>query len=219
MSFKRICTTLLDIIFPRRCVGCGKEDVDVCHTCLARSPFAQKSAQSDLIFSLFAYQNKVIKKAIWALKYSHRRDMAAELGAFASSYLIEELADKAAFEHFTEPLLVPIPLSARRRQKRGFNQAELLARAIASHDPDYFTVECDTLKKTRETKSQMEITVRSERLGNLRGCFAVKNPDLIKKRNIILIDDITTTGATIKEARKVLLAAGAKKVIGFTVAH
>ncbi len=219
MSLKHILTALLDIIFPRHCVGCGKEGEDVCNACLARSPLAEKSAQSDLIFSLFAYQNKVIKKALWALKYSHRRDMAAKLGDFASSYLIEELADKAAFEHFTEPLLVPIPLSSSRMRKRGFNQAELLARAIAACDKNYFSVEAGALVKTRETKSQMQITVRSERLGNLRGCFAVKNPNLIKSRNIILIDDITTTGATMQEARKVLLAIGAKKVIGFTVAH
>ena len=84
-------------------------------------------------------------------------------------------------------------------------------------------LEKDFLIKPKETEHQARIENRKERLKNIQGSFAVKNTanniNSIKNKNIILIDDITTTGATLAEARKVLKQAGARKVIAFTVAH
>ncbi|KKS56700.1 MAG: Competence protein F, partial [Candidatus Nomurabacteria bacterium GW2011_GWF1_42_40] len=83
----------------------------------------------------------------------------------------------------------------------------------------YLKLEKDILIKPKDTKHQAHIENRSERLKNIIGSFTVKNSEIIKGRNIILIDDILTTGATLSEARKVLKRAGARKVIAFTVAH
>ena len=77
----------------------------------------------------------------------------------------------------------------------------------------------NVLIKPQETEHQARIHNRSARLKNIVGSFSVKNEELIKNKNIILIDDITTTGATLTEAKKVLKHAGARKIIAFTVAH
>ena len=77
----------------------------------------------------------------------------------------------------------------------------------------------DILIKTKETESQTKSKNRAERIKNLEGCFDVKNPEQIKNRNIVLLDDVTTTGATLTEARRALLARGARKVIAIVFAH
>jgi predicted amidophosphoribosyltransferase len=82
-----------------------------------------------------------------------------------------------------------------------------------------FRLESNILSKPRETEHQAHIENRTERLKNIIGSFGVKNISIIKNRNIILIDDITTTGATLAEAKKTLKQSGAKKIIAFTVAH
>ena len=82
-----------------------------------------------------------------------------------------------------------------------------------------FVLEKNILIKIKETKHQAQIKDRRERLKNLAGSLAIKNAELIKSRNIILIDDVTTTGATLNEAKKILKQSGAGKVIAFTVAH
>ena len=81
------------------------------------------------------------------------------------------------------------------------------------------TNDFNILIKIKETEHQANIKERKDRLKNLSGSFSVKNAEMIKSRNIILIDDVITTGATLSEARKTLKQFGAKKIIAFTVAH
>ncbi|MCR4330727.1 MAG: phosphoribosyltransferase family protein [Patescibacteria group bacterium] len=172
------------------------------------------------IHAIFAYQNKVIKKALWELKYKKRTIIAKQCADLLYDRMLEELSDMRTFHDFTNPLLVPIPLSAKRLRERGFNQSELIAREIHRRDCGRsFTLSPDLLMKTKDTQSQMSIKDKAKRAENIKGCFAVVDQPLTKGKNIILIDDITTTGATLKEARRVLLEAGARKVIAFTVAH
>lgn len=153
------------------------------------------------------------------LKYRNKKGIADVLAKAAYDRLLEELSDLAVFENFNNPILIPIPLYKKRLKKRGYNQAELLAREITKRSDNVFALATNVLHKIRETKSQVEIRDKKERLKNLRGAFAVKNPETIHGRNIILIDDVTTTGTTLNEAKKVLEKAGARKVIGVTVAH
>jgi competence protein ComFC len=126
-------------------------------------------------------------------------------------------------ENFREPILIPIPLSKERFRERTYNQTELiceeLIRLDTSPKPNRLTLLKSTLIKKIDTPHQAQIHDRSHRLKNVVGSFALKNTDTMNGRNIILIDDITTTGATLSEARKVLKKAGAKKIIAFTVAH
>ena len=150
-------------------------------------------------------------------------------------------------ENFNHPILIPIPLSAKRYKERGYNQAELICKELirlskTNHltppldslgaplslirrgaGGEVFTLENNILIKPKETEHQARILNREKRLKNIVGSFAIKNAEenisKIKNRNIILIDDITTTGATLTEAKKILKKNGARKVIAFTIAH
>ena len=134
--------------------------------------------------------------------------------------ILEELADHAQFENFREPILISIPLAPKRKRGRGFNQATLLCKELVKLDKDVnFKLEKNVLYKPKDTEHQAKIEDRRKRLQNIVGSFSVKNSEIIRGENIILIDDVTTTGATLAEARKVLRAAGAKKIIAFTIAH
>src|SRR3989344_5149607 len=138
--------------------------------------------------------------------------------------ILEELSDLSIMENFRNAILIPIPLSSKRYRERGYNQAELLCENLVKLDENVnFKLEKNILIKQIDTKHQAHILNRSERLKNIVGSFTIlytgKNIGLIKNKNIILIDDITTTGATLTEARKVFKQAGARKIIAFTVAH
>lgn len=172
------------------------------------------------IISLFSYSDPRIKALIWGLKYrGHAR--AADLCADALyECLIQELERKNSEKNFTNPLLLPIPLSKKRLAQRGFNQSELLAKKMSHRDNgNRFTLRTDVLYKVKDTKNQTSIKDKKERQQNLRGCFFVKDRAAVRERNIILIDDVVTTGSTLGEAKKTLLEAGARRVIAFALAH
>ena len=220
---------LSDIIFPRRCVGCGRERESVCINCLSRVPLASSTSSTSSsqagtidkdIISVFDYRDTIMRTTIWRLKYRRDRTIAGNLGRMLYEYLIDDLSERETLTNFTEPILLPIPSARKRIRSRGFNQAELLAREIKRLDKENtFMLVTDAVAKVRNTIPQARIRNRDERLKNLRGAFAVVRPEKIRGRNIILIDDVTTTGATISEVKKVLKKSGAKKVIGLTVAH
>ena len=110
-------------------------------------------------------------------------------------------------------LVVPIPLSKKKLRHRGYNQAELIAGELSGD------VRADIMFKKFHTKSQVEVKDKKERLANIVGSFEVRNHETIRGKKIILIDDVLTTGATMREAKKVLKSAGAKKVVGVVVAR
>ena len=137
-------------------------------------------------------------------------------------------------ENFKDAILIPIPLSRRRYRERGYNQAELICKELIKLDSNSninlrygvdekmernFSLEKNILIKIKETEHQANIKDRRDRLKNLVGSFYVKNPEVIKSKNIVLIDDVLTTGATLTEAKKILKQNGARKIIAFTIAH
>jgi len=211
--------TILTIVFPANCLSCGKNGTDLCLKCLVDSPQAERE-NLKWVFSLFDYRHPPIKKAVWFLKYKGKKNLARVFAEVMRDRIVEELADLSILENFREPLLVPVPLAPKRKRERGFNQAELICKKLIELDKNKnFKLEKNVLIKPKDTEHQARIENRSERLKNIVGSFSIKNPERIKNRNIILIDDVTTTGATLNEARKVLKQAGAKKIIAFTVAH
>ncbi|MEI6154688.1 MAG: phosphoribosyltransferase family protein, partial [Deltaproteobacteria bacterium] len=121
---------------------------------------------------------------------------------------------------FHDAILIPIPLAPKRQHERGFNQAEIICNTLIKLDKNInFKLEKNILIKPKDTKHQAHIEDRNKRLKNIIGSFAIIHPELVVESNIILIDDVTTTGATLNEARKILKNAGAKKIIAFTIAH
>jgi len=158
----------------------------------------------------------VLRDLVHVLKFQGVRPAAAVLGRM--------LAETIAHLEQAMPVgllaVVPVPLYKRKEAQRGFNQAELIARAALKQlsRPKRFELCTGVLLRRRETGSQIGLT-RHERRVNLRGAFAVSEPTRILNRDIILIDDVYTTGTTASECARVLLRAGAARVWVTTVAR
>lgn len=178
-----------------------------------------RETENESIYALFDYRDEVIRHMIWTLKYRGNRKVAKIFAQVLYDFLIEEFSDLSVYSDFKKPILIPIPLFKKRQRKRGFNQTEILAdEIIAIGGSSFSELRKNILKKIKDTPSQTSLE-RRKRLRNVNDVFAVNNAEEIKDRNIILLDDVTTTGATINEARKILLNAGAKSVIGVAIAH
>jgi len=185
--------------------------------------FCRKPFGLDGLTSIFAYKG-VVAKAIKKLKYKFVKDLAEELVELFLSFCGEE----KLFSDFcclSNVILVPIPLHPQRLRWRGFNQAELLGELIAENLGIKFVP--DLLIRVKDTKPQVELD-RKSRQQNILGAFR-KNPNSqstrlpagegVRNSLILIFDDVWTTGATLKEAAKVLKRNGAKKVWGLTIAR
>lgn len=157
-----------------------------------------------------------LRELIHMLKYQQVRPAAKVLGRMLSEVI-------AGFEPLwadTSLVVIPVPLFAAKLRQRGFNQAELIARAALRLAPsrERYAVETGVLERARDTQSQTGLTPHQRR-ENLRGAFRVKDRDKISGREILLVDDVFTTGATASECARVLRRAGAARVWVATVAR
>lgn len=218
----RYLNTILDFIFPVNCLICGKTGTELCFGCLSNSKNAVRECPK-WIFPIFDYRHPPVKKAIWLLKYKHKRGLTRVFAECLYEKLLEELPELEQFENFSNPILIPIPLSKTRLKERGFNQTALIVKELQKINSQRqslkFDIVLDWLLKNRETEHQARIRDRAHRLKNLKGTFALNPQYNLAGKNIILIDDIITTGATLSEAKKVLLSAGTRKIYAFTIAH
>lgn len=214
----KIFTYFINIIFPQKCAHCGKSNALICPECLDLISSA-KPPEYAFITSLFDYHNPEIRKVIWQFKYKNARGVAKCFGERLYEEIIADLGDSLYFSRDETILVAPIPLHKKRLRERGYNQSELLAQEIIKYDTEgIFKLTPTALMRTRATNAQAKKERRATRFENLRGAFSA-NPELVYRKNIILIDDVTTTGATLAEARKALLKAGARDVKAWTVAH
>jgi len=226
---------LLDLLFPRRCVGCGKIGKYFCQKCsLSIRPITQficpicgRSAISGIthpgcqtLYTLdgltsFFHYGGTIRQAVKLLKYRFASDLTEEfidlIPSNSLNQLTKLLTNKAS--------LVPIPLHPSRLRFRGFNQAEVLGRFLAKRMNISFVK--DILKRVKKSKPQVEMKDRKKRLSNMEGVFNVNNLTMRQFNNvtILLFDDVFTTGATLRSAANTLKRAGAKKIWGITLAH
>lgn len=200
---------LLKIILPERCLGCQEKNIGyLCSQCLNKiSPCFDHSN----VLAAASYKSPVIKKAIWLLKYRRAKKLAEPLAE-----LIFQRIFSPNSKGLNPHIIIPIPLSKKRLRERGFNQAELIAEFLSQKTA--IKVESGVLEKIKHTESQVKAGKREKRLQNLKGTFRVSRPELIRGKNIILVDDVATTGATLSEARRVLKKSGAKEIIPVVVA-
>ena len=170
----------------------------------------------DRLFVVSDFKNHTVASLARLFKYRFLPRLAVPLSRLSFKYL-DHLAKRDSFSMVQgNPLLVPVPLFKTREYWRGFNQAELLARSIARH----YRLDVSTeLIRTAHGTPQVELEDRPERLSNVRGLYAVANPELFKNRNIILVDDVCTTGATLNECARILKDAGAVHVTGLAMAR
>lgn len=197
---------LLDIIFPRHCVGCQKLGKFFCDNCAKTIRFYDPAVhegidQIDDVFIL-AHYDGVIREAIKEIKYQ---------GIFAINLELAEMIRKNFRHKFNFDYLVPVPLSQKRLAQRGFNQAEKLAKYLGMAP----VLNC--LTRTRDTKPQFDLKFK-ERKENVRGAFTTRHL-LPANCCVCLVDDVATTGATVSECARALRAAGAKAVFAICVAR
>ncbi len=158
-----------------------------------------------------------LRGLIHLLKYEQVRPAARVLGEL----LARAAAPFQATEVGVPQVLVPVPLHSSRLRQRGFNQAELIARAALESSPAWATgirLSPAVLGRKRATDSQTGLT-RHQRRENIRGAFAVARPEEVEGKEVLLVDDVFTTGTTVSECAKVLRRAGAKRVLVATVAR
>ncbi len=214
-STSHIC---IEALFPSRCIGCGTLGTHLCSACLSHIESAETPPFPET-YAVWSYRDTLAHTILWKLKYRSQTALAETAAHTLTDILTEIIAETSLMESDRKPILVPIPLSPEREKERGYNQSALIAQSLA-HLMDNETENGDcVLIKTRETQSQMTTKDRKTRLENLRGAFAVPNPERALGRVVIVIDDVTTTGATFAEARRALKEAGAQKIICCAVAH
>ena len=215
----RTITSVLNLLFPDQCIGCRAPGVIICDQCFSKIPRADH-AEYPFIHPVFTYRNDIIKNAIWRLKYGNTRRIAALFGGVLYEEILGILDETLTGIPAEKIILIPIPLHHKRERERGYNQSELLTHAILAHDTAGILEHIPALiTRTRATKPQAHAPKRAERLKNLRGAFTRTNTDRVRGKTIVLVDDVATTGATIAEARRTLIASGATRVIAVTVAH
>jgi ComF family protein len=157
-----------------------------------------------------------LRELIHLLKYNQVRPAANVLGRM----LMEAVEDLQPLFGDTELLVVPVPLHSTKLRQRGFNQSELIARAALKVKPSAgrFQLTLGLLERRRETKSQIGLS-RHQRRENIRGAFVVTRPLEMAGREVLLVDDVFTTGTTVSECARILRRAGASKVYVATVAR
>ncbi len=207
---------MLDTVLPPR------TDFEIVRTLDERGvnklPRAGKIKDFDWIHPLFQYKDNKVRALIWELKYKDNTRPLEHIGKLLYEEIVALISDISTFDSDAEFILIPIPISAKRRSERGYNQSEYIARAVIENDlahsllyaPQWFS-------KIKETHEQNKSHTKQERMENLTGSFEAR-PEVAEKY-IIMIDDVVTTGSTLSEARKTLLDAGAKDVFAFTIAH
>ena len=204
-KIRQYCAQLLDQLIPPR----ENERIVATLTLEALQKEAQRHSRNNEsrrhatgTHILLPYREPCVEALVQELKY-HRNPRAL---SFAAHLIADELLGIAS-EELAPPLLVPIPMHAARRAKRGHNQTELLCEAVARILGDSVRYEPTALTRTRLTPPQQTLS-RAARLTNVKHSMRAA-PTLVRARTIIVLDDVTTTGATLGEATRALLKAGA----------
>jgi len=219
----------LDLLFPRWCVGCGREGDFICSSCLRSLPrvtpplcpkcgLPQSSAtlcasclgwqaEIDGIRAPFRFDG-VMRQAIHELKYRNLRALAGLLAQLLNDYLLDNSVPGE--------VLVPVPLHPKRLRERGYNQSHLLAKGLSRLAG--LSVVDDYLSRERYTSPQARTSTVGERRGNVAGAFTCRDRRL-EGKPVILIDDVSTSGATLDACARALKQAGAASVWGLVLAR
>lgn len=218
----------LDLLFPRWCLGCGKEGDFICPACRRALPritpplcplCGRHQINANLCPACVGWETAIdgirapfkfegaIRQAIHGLKYNNLRALAPLLGGWLDDYL---RANPLPAE-----VLVPVPLHPKRLRERGYNQSRLLAREMAKLSGLPLADDC--LVRRRQTDPQARTTSAEQRRDNVAGAFSCRDRRLEDKR-VLLIDDVSTSGATLDACARALKEAGASSVWGLVLA-
>ena len=198
-----------DLLFPPKCVLCGnvleKEELDLCKDCRMDAPeYPNRKSKRQFLDSFAAvwYYEGNVRKSLLRYKFHNARSFAAPYGRLLAMKLLELYPE--GFD-----VLTWVPVSRLRKLRRGYDQVELLAKAVGK---ELGITPVPLLKKVRHNRPQSGITGAEKRRANVLGAYRVTDREAIAGRRILLLDDILTTGATAGECARVLKTAGAKEV-------
>lgn len=207
--------SLQRFLFGGKCASCGTPGEAICQRCLLLVPLSEETEHGG-IYGIYNYGHSLVSFAVWNLKYKHKGQEAKILSKKASEFISEIIAEHLQSEDGQEIILVPIPQYKDKLYKRGFNPSAVIASWI-QEDLPFSRVE-NILEKTRATVPQSHLSDRKQRLRNIDGAMKAKYPPDSGKL-YVLIDDVTTTGATFLEATRALRSAGSRNVLCIALAH
>ncbi|MBT4277314.1 ComF family protein [Candidatus Falkowbacteria bacterium] len=241
-----VISIIAEWLFPVECVICKKSDKWLCKECykdieflpLNKCPFCKSFSflsktckkcvaieqnKLDGVFSYSSYKNLKLKKVIHSYKYSYITDLKYPLFRLLE-HILKNIEKGQAIGNLSKiidekTLFFYVPLHNIKLRTRGFNQAELLLeelvknKIVTEKQAEYK----DFLKRIKNTLPQAKLK-KEEKTKNLKDAFSYKGP-LLKNKNVILIDDVATTGSTLNECAKILKSVGAKKVYGMVIAR
>ena len=206
---------IMELLFPRKCVLCRKllkkEETDLCGICRVEAPGYPVSKRNPQFLDSFAavwYYEECVRSSLLRFKFAGARSYANAYGRLLAMKVLETLPEGI-------DVLTWIPVSPLRKLRRGYDQVELIARAVGK---ELGMKPVLTLKKVRHNRPQSGISDAAGRRANVLGAYRVVRPEVLADKRVLLLDDILTTGATMSEAARMLKTAGAKEVHGAAVA-
>lgn len=220
-------TSFFDFFLPRKCSCCEKvlsitEEI-ICSSCTrnlvyADATFIKKEFKRNFsslgyiksFNSLYLFEKEnIIQKLFHNLKYNKQ----FRVGVFLGNQIAEKFSSTIC--KWEIDIIIPIPLHRLRRIERGYNQSYYIAKGIAANFNT--KLKPKLLKRSRITSSQTKLS-KVERRANIKGAFSVTNPKQLNGKNILLVDDVITTGSTVSECAKILKENGAKNVFAVSAA-
>ena len=205
---------VLEWLFPRKCVLCrsflGKEETDLCRACRRDQPeyrYGKKKVPhiADLT-AVWMYQGHAAS-SLKRYKFANARHYAPVYGRLLAMRILNDLP--------TADLITWVPVSRKRLRERGYDQVELLARAVSA---ELGIPAVQTLEKFRDNQANSGLRDPAERRANVLGVYRPVQPERFRGKRVLLLDDIVTTGATASECARVLLTAGAGEILFGAVA-
>jgi len=229
MQFVQFIRDALSLLFPELCAGCSEalihQERQLCTHCIYNLPVTNFHLDSENLAAkqlmgrvpisaavsfLYFTSGSIVQKIIHQIKYKNGFATAEFMGELYG----QRLQDLEEFK--TCDLIIPVPLHKKRQRSRGYNQSAYFARGLSK----MFQVETsdDNLIRITHTESQTKSKNRYERFKNMRDLFKIKNPDLLKNKHILLVDDVLTTGATLEACSATILEIPGVKVSIATLA-
>ena len=206
---------ILELLFPPKCVLCRKllndRETDLCGSCRVEAPEYPRRKRTVQFLDSFAavwYYEGCVRQSLLRFKFYGARSYAGAYGRLLAMK-VQQMCPEGV------EMVTWIPVSRRRKLRRGFDQVELIARAVAE---ELDMVPVPTLKKVRHNRAQSGISDAAKRRANVLGAYRAICPEALSGKRVLLLDDILTTGATMSEGARVLKTAGAKEVHGAAVA-
>lgn len=202
------------LLFPDKCLLCGgvlgRGELDLCGRCRASTPeFVREERRIRHVSAWTAlwYYEGTVRESILGFKFRSKRSRAAGYGRMLAMRILRDLPQA--------DLIVGVPISAKRRKERGYDQVELLAKAVSR---ELGVPDVHALEKHRDNRANSSLESAGERWANVKDVYRVTDPGQIAGRRVLLLDDVITTGATMSECARTLREAGAADVMCAAIA-